>query len=89
MIERISQKKLIPINQGEIVNDQVLLVAEQDAEGHVAAVWKVAQGERIARPMRRNDLDRESRAGANLYGGPAKAILAYIDRLPDTESSRV
>jgi hypothetical protein len=88
MINGLSIDELPSVNQGEMVKDQILLVAEQDSEGHVIAVWKVARGEKTARPMRRNDLDRESRAGASFHGGPESEILAYIDMLPGTEGPR-
>lgn len=70
-----------------MIDREILLVAEQDGDGRVAAVWKRANGDRTARPMRTNDLDQASLARADFHGSSPQDILAFIDRLPKIDDT--
>ena len=65
-----------------MINRGMLLVAEQDGDGRIAAVWRLAEGQITARPMQQNDLDLDSLSRADFHGGSQEEILAFIDRLP-------
>lgn len=65
-----------------MINRGMLLVAEQDGDGRIAAVWRLAEGQMTARPMQQNDLDWDSLSRADFHGGSQEEILAFIDRLP-------
>ena len=60
----------------------LLLVAEQDVSGRVVAVWKRADSDRVARLMRRNDLDAKELDRADYHGAAPHDIADFIQALP-------
>jgi len=62
--------------------DKLLLVAEQDEAGRVIAVWKRTKSDRVARPMARNDLDKEALSRAAFHGASPQEIAHFIASLP-------
>ena len=71
-----------------MINRGMLLVAEHDGDGRIAAVWRLAEGDRTARPMQSNDIDLNSLSGADFHGGSQQDILAFIERLPKIEQTQ-
>ena len=60
----------------------LLLVAEQDVSGRVVAVWKRAESDRVARLMRRNDLNARELDHADFHGASSHDIADFIQNLP-------
>lgn len=67
----------------------MLLVAEQDVNGRIAAVWRLAAGDITARPMQRNDIDWNGVSRADFHGGSRQDILAFIENLPKVEETQL
>ena len=60
----------------------VVLVAEQDALGRVAAVWRYTSEQKFAKPMIVNDLDTFDGARFRFHGASEQEILNHIKGLP-------
>ena len=61
---------------------ETVLVAEQDANGEIAAVWCYRDNEKLARPMIYNDLTSLDVYTASFHGAPKQSIISHIESLP-------
>jgi hypothetical protein len=53
-------------------------IAETDGFGQVSWVWRFGPDDRIARPVKRTDLDPADVHEAEFHGAPETAIVAWL-----------
>lgn len=61
------------------MSEEVLLVAEQDENGRLTAVWCKMPHDRVARPINRIDLQAINSMKPIYHGASATEFTAYFD----------
>ena len=64
------------------MRNKIVLVAEQDSRGKVAAVWRRLPNQKTAKPVWRNDMKDVDRKSAVFHGASETDIVNHIKSLP-------
>ena len=70
------------------MSEQMIIVAEQDADGQVIAAWRYTSKQKIARPIKFNDPKVMDLSNATYYGASKEEILAHVKTLPSRNKNK-